>query len=71
MSDSPRWERESQEDLRPPARTPEETIEFDMAAAGLVDPRALSEPPEYGLDRTPRTPRTPRTSRAVSPSASR
>lgn len=48
MSESPRWERESQQDLRPPAHTPEETIEFDMATAGLVDPGELSEPPEYG-----------------------
>jgi uncharacterized protein YhaN len=39
MTESPRWERESQEPLGPPpAPEPDETTEFDMAAAGLVDP---------------------------------
>lgn len=51
MSESPRWERESEQDLRPPAHTPEETIEFDMATAGLIDPGQLSEPPEYDAGR--------------------
>jgi hypothetical protein len=48
MTDSPRWERESQEDLRSSAPQLEETVELDMEAAGLVDPAHLSEPPEYG-----------------------
>jgi hypothetical protein len=47
MTDFPRWERESQQDLRPLADQPEETAEYDLAAAGLVDPGELSEPPEY------------------------
>jgi DNA repair exonuclease SbcCD ATPase subunit len=39
MSESPRWERESQEPLGSPAPAPQpdETVEFDLAAAGLVD----------------------------------
>jgi cell division septum initiation protein DivIVA len=37
MTESPRWERESQEPLGP-SPAPEQTVEFDLAAAGLVDP---------------------------------
>lgn len=47
MTDSPRWERESQEDMRrpspDPAPTSQETVEFDAVAAALVDHESARE----------------------------
>ena len=54
MTDFPRWERESREDLQAPAPHPDQTVEFDMAAAGLVEPAELSDPPEYEPEAEPR-----------------
>ena len=50
MTESPRWERESHEDLSPPSTQPQDTVEMDCIPAppaGLVDPGDLSDPPEY------------------------
>jgi len=55
MTDSPRWERESQEDLRPPQQEPQQTTEWGIELDDYEDRRRSEE--EDGGQRPAREPR--------------